>query len=145
METFFSIGGASHDRVEVRMKSAQPVKVGDRYDWIGADVSISTQGFSALFAMSLLPGELITFHHELAALHRTLRGTASFQTLEGQLSLVLTGDGRGNIAVHGEGRELPGNVSLKFKLAIDQTYLAASLEQLGSVIDSLGVPLADHK
>src|SRR2546422_8315788 len=53
-------------------------------------------------------------------LFRSLKGKATFTTMEGQLTLNLVGDGRGGITLKGEALDQPGiGNCLTFELALE--------------------------
>jgi hypothetical protein len=64
-------------------------------------------------------------------LERTLEGGATFTTMEGQLSVTLSGDGKGHVHVQGTAADEPGTGNrLEFGFDVDQTYLPGIAETL---------------
>ena len=77
---------------------------------------------------------MVAFLAQLRPLHETLRGTAEFSTLEEQLHLRVTGDGKGHMELVGEVADQPGiGNRLHFTLHFDQSQLAASIRELERV------------
>lgn len=101
----FAFGGQERERLEVAIAGYERTPTGDYYDdnWLTADISVHCGAFQGRFAAALLTHELQTFHDQLAALYQSLSGNAAFNTLEGQLALSVTGDGRGASADHRRG------------------------------------------
>jgi hypothetical protein len=94
----------------------------------------------AAFAVALphiMSDDLARFASQLKPLYQTLSGVAQFDTLEGQLTLRLLGDGKGHIALEGEVRDQPGRGNhLKFHLEFDQSQLAQSIKDLDAILSA---------
>jgi len=133
----FSLGGSSRERVEVRVHDA--VSSMDAEGWLPAHVAVAAGAFSGSFDMSIRLEELSAFRDELSQLSRTLAGEARLRTIEGQLSLRVAGNGRGEVRVLGEARDISGGGNrLEFELAIDQTHVRSTLEQLNALVEDMG-------
>ena len=66
-----------------------------------------------------------------------------FRSMEGQLHLRLTGDGKGHIELVGEVADQPGiGNRLHFTLHIDQSQLGASIHELERVTSQFPVRAA---
>src|SRR6266704_2682710 len=102
--TAFSLGESKHGRVEVLVSGYERQPSGDYHDdnWLTVEVSLAVGGFSGRFQASFLTAELIEFRDQLAALYKSLNGEAKLVTIETQLLLSLTGNGRGGISLKGE-------------------------------------------
>lgn len=136
--TAFSIGESNHERLEVRVFGYERQPRGEYYDdnWLAVEVSLSAGGFRGNFQASFLTSELVGFHEQLAALYKTLVGEAKLVTMEAQLRLTLTGNGRGGIQLKGEAWDQPGiGNQLLFGLDLDQTHLGKALEELHAVVE----------
>src|SRR5712691_11549446 len=70
-------------------------------NWIESEIQVSAGAFRGRFRASLRSEEFESFRRELQVLMSSLRGEASFATIEGQLALELQGDDKGD--VHGGG------------------------------------------
>jgi hypothetical protein len=138
----FSIGGSERNRVTVEVVNYERAALGEYHDdnWVNVAVSVSAGAFSGTFPASFITDEFVSFRSQLRELHRTLKGEATFTTMEGQLALHLVGDGRGGITLNGEALDQPGiGNCLTFELALDQTYLASTLDGLDQIIAAFPV------
>jgi len=136
--TSFSIGGATRERVEVEVQGYERNPTGDDHDdnWLTVRVCVAVGAFSGTYSAAFLTDELQSFQVQLAELYRTLSGVAEFSTLEEQLSLQLSGNGRGEILLKGVATDFAGmGNKLLFHLAIDQTYLQTTIQEIQTVID----------
>ena len=89
---------------------------------------------------AFLTGELVAFRDQLETLYRSLKGEAEFSTMEGQLSLSVSGNGRGEILVRGVALDAPGiGNRLEFQLELDQTYVQRTVAELSHVIAAFPV------
>lgn len=134
----FSLGESKHDRVEVSVLGYERPPTGDYYDdnWLTVEVSLAIGGFRGRFQASFLTAELMEFRDQLAALYKSLNGEAKLVTMETQLLLSLSGNGRGGVSLKGEATDQPGTGNrLVFGLDLDQTHLAATLGELDAAIE----------
>lgn len=141
MQSIF-LGGDECERIEVRVHAYERTPVGEYYDdnWLRVSVNIRAGAFSGTFEGAFLAPEFSDFRDRLRILHETLRGTASFSTLEGQLSLELVGDGLGHVALKGVALDAPGiGNKLAFHLDLDQGHLATALLGLDKVVETFPV------
>jgi len=133
----FSFGQSEQERIEIDVLSYEREPLGDFYDdnWLIVETRVWVGGFQGKVGATFITSELVKFASELRLLFNTLKGTAEFSTMEGQLLLRLTGDGKGHIEIFGEilDRAGVGN-NLHFALHIDQTQLEISLRELEGVI-----------
>jgi hypothetical protein len=117
-------------------------------NWIDCEVQIAAGGFRAGFRANLRTPEFAPFFEQLQGLLQTLEGSAHFTTMEDQIALQLTGDGKGAVRVKGEALDNAGvGNRLQFAFDIDQTYLAAicqSLEHLLVAFPVRGSPISDE-
>lgn len=131
----FSFSQSQRERIEVDVLCCECEPVGDHYNdnWLTLQVRVCVGGFHGNDA-AIFRNELAAFLTQLRPLYDTLRGTAEFATLEGQLHLWLTGDGNGHIELKGEVADQPdiGN-RLHFTLHFDQSQLGASIRELKKV------------
>ena len=118
----FSFGGARFERVEIDISGYQRPASGDYHDdnWLTAAIKVSAGGFRGKAEASMLTEELVSFLGQLQALFKTLEGSAELITLEQQIYLRFTGNGKGHIEMKGELGEMPemGN-RLHFELSFD--------------------------
>lgn len=138
----FAFGGEIKERIEVQVHGYEHAPLGEYYDdnWVRVSVLVSVGAFSGSFDATFLTHELVGFQKDLQALYHSLEGTARFTTLEEQLCLELTGNGRGQIALKGVAIDVPGMGNrLEFNLALDQSYLPSALEGLDEIARSFPV------
>lgn len=133
----FSIGGIENEKIEVELVGYEREPVGEYYDdnWVRGNVSISVSGFRGNYGAAFLTVDFSQFLDELQNLYNSLNGIAEFKTLEGQLYIKASGDGKGHISIEGEasnGMET-GN-RLNFNLEIDQTDLSSTIKQLKKLV-----------
>ena len=132
----FSFGQLEKERVEVDVLGYERAPVGDYHDgnWLTIQVRVLAGGFRGKIDASILTDELTRFIAQLRPLYETLRGIAEFSTLEEQLHLRLSGDGKGHVELVGEITDQPGiGNRLHFTLEFDQSQLAASIRELEGV------------
>lgn len=70
-------------------------------NWITSRISIVVGAFRGTYDAELRAEDFAEFLKGIQALDKTLRGTASFRTMEGQIKMQLNGDGKGHITVEG--------------------------------------------
>jgi hypothetical protein len=137
-----SFGQSEHERVEVDVLGYERAPVGEYYDdnWLTAQIRVAVGGFRGVVDAAILSSEVATFLTQLRPLHERLRGAAEFTTLEGQLHLRLTGDGKGHIELVGCVGDEPGvGNQLHFTLNFDQSQLGASIRELERVVSEFPV------
>lgn len=132
----FSFGQSELERIEIDVVRYERVPAGDYHDdnWLTVDIRVRAGGFRGKVAAAILTDELARFESQLRPLFETLKGSAEFSTLEGQLSLRLTGDGNGHIALNGQVADQPGiGNRLHFSLKFDHSQLGAAIRELERV------------
>jgi len=138
----FSLGESKHERIEITISGYERQPTGDYHDdnWLTVEVSLAVGGFRGRYSASFLTEELVSFRDQIAALYKSLSGEAKLITMENQLFLALTGNGRGGVSLKGEAWDQPGvGNRLEFRLELDQTYLASTLAELDAVIERFPV------
>jgi hypothetical protein len=127
--------GGDHVRMELRGRLHPGATDFWDANWLDARVGVRAGAFSGTIRASLRTTDLAQWRDELRRLHESLSGQAALETMEGWISLRLTGDGRGHVAVDGVVEDEPGTGNrLSFALpALDQTDLPALLDALGAV------------
>ncbi|HEY6167762.1 MAG TPA: hypothetical protein VI454_06960 [Verrucomicrobiae bacterium] len=132
----FSFGHSERERIEVDVHGYERPATGEYWDdnWLNVDIRVQAGGFRGNAAATIITSELTKFLSELRPLLETLRGSAKFSTMEGQLKLQLDGDGKGHIELQGEVADRPGiGNCLNFTLQFDQSQLRASVQELERV------------
>lgn len=141
----FSLGSAKHNRVEVNVLGYERTPVGEYFDdnWLRVRVELDVGAYSGSYDAAFLTAELVAFRDQLEALYRSLEGVSEFSTMEGQLSLSVSGDGRGQIIVRGVALDAPGiGNRLEFQLELDQTYVQRAVAELSDVVAAFPVRTA---
>lgn len=142
------IGDSGGEHVLLRPLSRSHPGLFDYWDgnWIECEVEIATGGFRGRFRADLRSEEFQTFLEEIEGLSRTLEGAATFSTMEGQIAVSLTGDGKGHVRVQGEAVDTVGiGNRLHFGFETDQTRLpeiSRSLQYLLAAFPVTGSPHA---
>jgi len=110
-------------------------------DWIRSNVSLKAGGFQGQFQAQLRTSDFIHFKVELVQLYSTLKGTATFNTLEEQVKISVVGDGVGHIVAHCLAMDCAGAGNrLSFEIELDQSYLPEVIGQLDSIVRELHAP-----
>jgi hypothetical protein len=138
----FSLGGAEHERVAVEVMSYERAATGNYHDdnWLNVMVTVSLGSFEGAFPATFLTEEFVAFRDALRILCDTLQGEAKFETLEGQLFLKLSGNGRGQIFLKGHALDRAGDGNrLEFEVELDQTHLSGALRDLETTIERFPV------
>ena len=114
------IGRAENERLTIEVVSPEAD------DWRVSHVEVACGIWRGSFRWNFYKGELRQLAYDVQQLYRTLSGTASLVPMEPNLTLNMTGDGKGHIAVEGRAEpEFYTNTYLDFGFALDQTDLPA--------------------
>jgi len=135
----FSFGQSQQERIAVDVIRYEREASGEPYDdnWLVAQIEVFAGGFRGSTEAHIMTDEVARFASQLRPLYDTLSGVADFTTLEGQLQLHLSGDGKGHIDLQGEVRDRAGaDNRLRFSLQFDQSQLAGSIRQLDGVLSA---------
>src|SRR5262247_2409580 len=138
----FSFGQSQHERIEIDALRYEREPVGEHFDdnWLTVLIFVRAGGFNGRIRATILTDELTTLLKQLCDLYETLAGTVEFTTMEEQLHLLFTGDGKGHIEVEGKLVDQPGiGNRLHFTLQFDQSQLEASIRELEKVISEFPV------
>jgi hypothetical protein len=145
MSMTFSFGQSQHERIEIEVLRYERSPVGEYYDdnWLIVQVRVWAGEFRGKVDCTFITEEFVAFLTQLRLLYQRLLGTAKFTTLEEQLYLRLTGDGKGHIELSGEIADQPGiGNRLHFTLHFDQTQLGVSIHELERVTSTFPVRAA---
>lgn len=129
----FEVGVSDSEKLKIKIIGYEREATGEYYDdnWLSVKVGLSFGGFQGAFGAAFLTRDFHSFLPQLEQLHKSLKGTIKFETLEQQLEFTLTGDGKGNIELAGEAMDEAGPANiLRFYSSFDQTYLSSSISQL---------------
>jgi hypothetical protein len=141
----FSFGQSEYERIEVDVHGYERAASGEYWDdnWLTVEIRVLAGGFRGKAAATIITSELTKFLLELRSLYENLKGTAKFVTMEGQLNLLLNGDGKGHIELQGEVMDQAGiGNRLNFTLNFDQSQLGASIRELEKVTSQFPVRAA---
>src|ERR1700737_4044313 len=107
----FSLGGLERERITVEVTQCERASTGDYHgdNWLNVTVTVCAGAFTGTFSATFLTADFVAFRNELRTLHETLRGDATFRTLEEQLSLKLSGNARGQIVLRGHALDRAGD------------------------------------
>jgi hypothetical protein len=123
------IGGADGNRVTIR----RCTKNGPE-GWFDTEIEVRCDGWRCKFGACFMQGELSRFAQEVQHLHEHLRGQATLEPMEPNLTLSLTGDGKGHIEINGEARNrFHTGTKLTFHMELDQTYSPAMAKSLSEI------------
>jgi hypothetical protein len=138
----FSLGGSERERIAVEVENYERAATGDYHDdnWLKVSVTVSVGAFDGTFPATFLTEEFVAFRNELKKMYESLHGNAKFTTLEDQLSLELSGNGRGQILLKGYALDRAGDGNrIEFRLEIDQTHVARTLRELDAIVEKFPV------
>ena len=138
----FSFGQSERERIQVDVSAYKRSASGEYHDdnWLTATIAVCVGGFSGRVGAAIVTDELVRFAQQLHRLYEELSGSAEFSTLEGQLSLTLSCDTRGHVALRGEVLDQAGiGNRLSFHLDLDQSFLQQSIRDLDTVIRAFPV------
>ena len=136
------IGDADGQHVLFRPLSRSQPGLFDEWDgnWIDCELEIASGGFRGSFRADLRSEEFTAFLAQTQELVQALQGSASLTTMEGQIAVFLTGNGKGPIRVHGEAIDEAGGVNrLQFQFEIDQSYLGPICQSLDHLLAAFPV------
>jgi hypothetical protein len=138
----FSFTVSPKENLSIDVISYERPVSGDYHDdnWLIVKINVSAGGFSGSATATIQAAELIDFSEQLHSFYDTLTGTAEFSTLEDQLHLTFTGNGKGGVRLSGIVLDAPGiGNSLSFSFDFDQTHLQKSLKELDAVLSAFPV------
>ena len=109
-------------------------------NWVDSSVDVSVGAFAGKYRACLRTDEFKTFRVGLDPLYKTLKGNASFTSMEDWVEIRVTGNGLGHFRAGCTLRDAAGigNV-LKFDLHFDQTELAVMVKSLTRIQESFPV------
>jgi hypothetical protein len=109
-------------------------------NWIDCEVALSAGGFQGSFRADLRSEEFVTFLEEVQTFAQNLDGSATLSTMEGQIAIALSGDGKGRVRVSGEAVDdaRAGN-RLQFSFDLGDTSLQSVCESLESLLAAFPV------
>ena len=133
----FRIGTDASEYLIVEITGRTNPSALDYWDgnWVNANIEIYAGGFRGRYSAYLRTKELKDFRDAVTSLYSFKSKEASLETLEGQLSINITGDSLGHFAAKCEAMDQAGiGNRLIFTLTFDQTDIPAMLKELDVVI-----------
>jgi hypothetical protein len=130
------LGDGERERITLTVRGRSHPTCTDYWDgnWLRTNVSVRIGGFSGSYVANLRAEEFRSFGDEMTSLYSALEGDATFTTMEGQVSLLLSGDGMGHVSVKADLSDEAGiGNRLHCEFVIDQTYLPAIIDALGAI------------
>jgi len=125
------IGDEEGDHVSINLPNGKV----DGDGWFAAMVNVVVHGFTGRASVYFEVSDLIRFHESLVVLYESLSGTARLNPIEQQLTLNISGNGRGKIDVTGELFAYATYGSrIQFEFTIDQTYLPRAVRAIGGFL-----------
>ena len=109
-------------------------------NWLKSIISAKAGAFSGNFKADLMTTDFETFKNELTNLYDKLKGIATFNTLESQVDIKITGDGIGHLKAKCEVMDYAGiGNKLEFEIDFDQTQIPKIVNQLENIITKFPV------
>ena len=109
-------------------------------NWIKSKVIVKAGGFSGQFNCDLKTTDFERFKRSLSKLYDQLKGTASFETIEGQIKIRIKGDGLGHFEADCSVMDDAGiGNKLDFEINFDQTIIPEMVRQLEIVAETFPV------
>lgn len=103
-------------------------------NWIKSKVTVKAGGFSGRFSCDLMTTDFERFKRGLTLLYDKLDGTASFDTIEGQVEIKIKGDGIGHFEANCFVMDQAGiGNKLDFEINFDQTIIPEMIRQLNDI------------
>ncbi len=136
------IGADGAEQLSMHVTRREFPEASDYWDgnWVYTTIRIRAGAFRGEYEALLRTDELASFRDQLRTLHATLKGSATFETMEHWLRVDIQGDGRGHFQGKCEARDQPGiGNTLRFELTFDQTELPRVITALDEVVRAFPV------
>jgi|SRR5215475_876485 len=141
------IGHDAGDHLSIRVLGRLHPDAADYWDgnWLVTPVEVVAGAFEGSVGASLRAEELRGFREAMQQLSRSLRGEALLESMETWLTLRVTAERSGHIAVSGKVADRPGiGNELSFRIeGLDQSYLPpiiSALEEVETFFPVIGTP-----
>jgi len=123
------IGGEEGNRISIRRRTKNGPE-----GWFDTEIEVRCDGWHGKFGASFMQGELSQFAKQVQDLHQHLHGQATLEPMEPNLTLSLSGDGKGHVEISGVAqKQFHTGTKLTFKMELDQTYLPAIARALANI------------
>lgn len=134
-DTFFEIfdGGDI-----IKIEPYQAIKYDSALDldrnWVKTKVTVKGGTFSGEYVADFMTTDFELLKRDFKKLDKDFNATANFEPLEGQLKLIISGDGIGHFEVKCIAQDQPGiGGTLSFILSFDQTELPRLINELDKI------------
>lgn len=105
--------------------------------WAQTSVEVKTNHFHGVISPWVEERDFSLFTNSLSTLYQTLKGIASFETTEGQITFKLEAKSGGQIELSGVAwSEACYGSKLEFEVSLDQTFLQEPLSNLEAYFSS---------
>jgi hypothetical protein len=138
----FRIGASDSHYLTVRPLYRPYDQCQDYWDgnWVNSQIIIRVGGFNGNITASLRTDEFMRFKEELSRLYSTLKGRASFSSMEHWLTIHVEGDGLGHFEAECVVMDEVGiGNRLQFRLDFDQTELPGIVKGLEGILQAFPV------
>jgi hypothetical protein len=134
------IGGENDARISIEIRAYERGDVGDFEDsnWLNCTFEVAVERFTARAEASFRIEEFEDFLAQLSPLIEPLEGTAKFDTLENQLSIVVKMSDRGTCRISGHATDHT-HCTLQFSFESDQTFLRPAIRELKAIVGEFPV------
>lgn len=139
---YFRIGADNSHYLTVRPLYRPYDQCHDYWDgnWVKSQITIRVGGFNGNITASLRTDEFFRFKEELSKLYSTLKGQASFSSMEHWLTVHVEGDGLGHFEADCVVMDEAGiGNRLQFRLVFDQTELPGIVKSLEGILRAFPV------
>lgn len=138
----FRIGSSNAAHVILSPRIPERLESKSYWDdgWIDADITISAGAFRGEIQAQLRADDFVRFRDQLRPLYEKLTGAATFETMEGWISIQIKGDGKGHFHADCVADDQPGvGNRLMFGIDFDQTELPEMLRGLDAICEAIPV------
>ena len=140
--TTIRVGGQQHEYLAITIVNRIHPGCSDYWDgnWLNAVIKLAAGGFQGNIDGYLRAEEFVSFRDELSRFVVSSASKACFETMEGWLSIELSGDRLGHVDLQCQVRDQPGIGNLlQFRLKLDQTDVAPMLTSITGALEKFPV------
>jgi len=131
-------GHGGNIKIDVQSYERPETSDEDDANWLVAKCEIVVREFSCVLGLSLVTREFTQFLAELEEAVGSLKGTATFRTLEEGLQIEVRFNHAGHADVVGHARSqmspVPEQTVLSFSFETDQSFLAQTVRELKGIV-----------
>jgi len=133
---YFIVGTKAGQHLGIRPYQRTHPASDDYWDgnWLTSAIRIRAGGFEGDINACLRAEDFPSFRKQLASIYKTLRGKATFHTMEEWVSIVVEGDGLGHFQARCTAMDTLGTGNrLTFYLSFDQTDIPKMIRDLKGI------------